>query len=218
MTSPFCFYWEASFAPLLQEQEQQLQRYATLMRDEIKDYLIIKVRVKHQLQLPSSDSSRFIDSFSSECSILIPVPEFLQNGSSHMQINFPNDIIPHVLLMHDIMPKLIAYAEAITETHRRVGFLYKRPDFRLFSLNLDIIILRSFLNVDDAINIITDMVIEESMGDSDNVKMVPASKSAIESLEKVKLEKQNNVADERCSICLTEFEYGEDAEQVSSMP
>ncbi|MED6171244.1 hypothetical protein PIB30_039069 [Stylosanthes scabra] len=181
------------------------------MRDEIKDYFILKVRVKHQLRIPSE--SRLIDSFSSESSILIQVPEFLQNGSCHMQIHFPSDIIPDVL-MHDMMPKVILYAEAITET-RRWGFLYERPDFRLFSLNLDIIILRSFWNVDE---VITDMVIEESMGDTNNVKMVPASESAIESLESVKLENQNNVADERCSICLTEFEYGEDAEQVSSMP
>ncbi|XP_020967224.1 pentatricopeptide repeat-containing protein At5g06540 [Arachis ipaensis] len=73
------------------------------------------------------------------------------------------------------------------------------------------------LEVDDYGNMITDLIIEESMADPNNIKMIPASKNAIESLEKVKLENNNHLA-ERCSICLTEFDYGDDAEQVSSMP
>ncbi|XP_016178620.1 E3 ubiquitin-protein ligase RING1-like [Arachis ipaensis] len=144
-----------------------------------------------------------------------------------MQMHFPDAVIP-IALIHNMMPDIISYAKAIIQT-RPSGFLYERPDFRLFSLYLDIIIQNPILYVDDLNiqnlslevddygNMITDLIIEESMEDPNNIKMVPASKNAIESLEKVKLENNNHLA-ERCSICLTEFDYGDDAEQVSSMP
>nr|XP_025625549.1 uncharacterized protein LOC112717831 [Arachis hypogaea]XP_025625550.1 uncharacterized protein LOC112717832 [Arachis hypogaea]XP_025625551.1 uncharacterized protein LOC112717833 [Arachis hypogaea] len=144
-----------------------------------------------------------------------------------MQMHFPEAIIP-IALIHNMMPDIISYAKAIIQT-RPSGFLYERPDFRLFSLYLDIIIQNPILYVDDLNiqnlslevddygNMITDLIIEESMEDPNNIKMVPASKNAIESLERVKLENNYHLA-ERCSICLTEFDYDDDTEQVSSMP
>ncbi|QHN87229.1 E3 ubiquitin-protein ligase SGR9, amyloplastic-like [Arachis ipaensis] len=222
MTSPFGFFWEVSSPSLLQEQEADLQLYLTHMRDKTADYFILKVRVRHQTcwttdpQQPQSHDPVLgaIDTFACHSSILMQAQEFLQNGSSHMQLHFPDAVIPNVLI-HQMMPDVISYAEAIIQT-RRSGFLYERPDFRLFSLNLDIIIQNSLLFVDDYDDIITDFIIEESM-ENTNIKMVPTSKNAIDSLEEVKLEKNNN-ATERCSICLSEFDYGDDAEQVLSMP
>ncbi|KAL1314644.1 hypothetical protein HN51_041468 [Arachis hypogaea] len=223
MTSPFGFSWEVSSPALFQESEADLELYLTLIGDKIADYFILKVRVRHQTcwtthhQQPQSHYPVLgaIDTFECDSSILMHAQEFLQNGSSHMQLHFPDDVIPNVLI-HHMMPDVISYAEATIQT-RRSGFLYERPYFRFFSLNLDIIIQNSFVFVDDDYgDIITDFIVEESMGDT-NIKMVPTSKSAIDSLEEVKLEKNNN-ATERCSICLTEFDYGDDAEQVLSMP
>ncbi|XLT77173.1 hypothetical protein HN873_033448 [Arachis hypogaea] len=232
MTSPFTFFWEASSPPLLQEEEADLQHYLTLMRDQITDYFILKVQVTHQTcwthhQQPQSHPPVLGAIYSFESSILIQAQEFLQNGSSHMQMHFPEAIIP-IALIHNMMPDIISYAKAIIQT-RPSGFLYERPDFRLFSLYLDIIIQNPILYVDDLNiqnlslevddygNMITDLIIEESMEDPNNIKMVPASKNAIESLERVKLENNYHLA-ERCSICLTEFDYDDDTEQVSSMP
>ncbi|RYR04961.1 hypothetical protein Ahy_B06g084773 [Arachis hypogaea] len=203
MTSPFGFFWEVSSPSLLQEQEADLQLYLTHMRDKTADYFILKVRVRHQTcwttdpQQPQSHDPVLgaIDTFACHSSILMQAQEFLQNGSSHMQLHFPDAVIPNVLI-HQMMPDVISYAEAIIQT-RRSGFLYERPDFRLFSLNLDIIIQNSLLFVDDYDDIITDFIIEESM-ENTNIKMVPTSKNAIDSLEEVKLEKNNN-ATERCT-------------------
>ncbi|KAJ1380135.1 Zinc finger, RING-type [Sesbania bispinosa] len=102
-----------------------------------------------------------------------------------------------------MMPDVIAYAKDEVENRCSV-FRTKSGKFHLFNLVLDIRIQDEL--DDDIIN----MVMEESMRET---QMVPASKIAIESLQKVKL--QEGATMERCSICLMEFDVGT---EVSSMP
>ncbi|KAJ1380134.1 Zinc finger, RING-type [Sesbania bispinosa] len=105
-----------------------------------------------------------------------------------------------------MMPNVIAYAKDVVENRCSV-FRTENGNFHLFNLVLNIIIQKIFDEPgDDIIN----MVMEESMRET---QMVPASKIAIESLQKVKL--QEGVTMERCSICLVEFD---DGIEVSSMP
>ena len=207
---PYTFSWEVVSAPL---EEAELEHCQSLIEEDFGDYVNIKVRVRHQLCFTQSRSEQSasisapFDWFSSHDSLLLPSQEFLENGTLYMQTYFPNAIIPHELI-HAMMPNVITYAKAMVQ-NRRSGFYYGSSHIRLFTLVLDIVIQKLY-DEHERDDDITNMIMRESM---EEVKMVPASETAIESLKKVNLE--NGDAIERCSICLTEFDGDE---EVSSMP
>ncbi|KAJ1388115.1 Zinc finger, RING-type [Sesbania bispinosa] len=210
MTSmPFDFSWEVNCVPLGGD---ELEYYQNLKEENLfGDYFNIEVRVEHQLCFTPSNPPQQpplivpFDSFSYQRSLFLFSQDFLEDGSSYIQRHFPDPIIPPELIQ-SMMPDVIAYAKDEVENPCSV-FRTKSGNFNLFNLVLDIRIQKTSDELDDDI---INMVMEESMRET---QMVPASKIAIESLQKVKL--QEGVTKERCSICLVEFD---DCIEVSSMP
>nr|KYP70449.1 hypothetical protein KK1_009669 [Cajanus cajan] len=134
--------------------------------------------------------------------MFLPSQEFFRNSPSHIEMYFPPPVIPNELI-YSMMPQVVTYAKAVAQ-NPRPGFHYESLNFCLFTLNLNIFIQKFYDND------ITNMILMESVR---QVKTVPASNMAIESLEKVKLE--DGAAKEKYTICLTEFH--KDME-VSLMP
>ncbi|KAK7351117.1 hypothetical protein VNO77_10322 [Canavalia gladiata] len=206
-STPFIFSWNVICAPF---DEAELENNLFFQQEHHGDYFNIKVNVKHQLcftqlQPPQPPSIVPFDGCSIQFSMFLASQEFLENGGSHMLLHFPDSIIPNELI-HTMMPDVINYAKAAVQSCRR-GFHYESPNFRLVTLVLDIFVQKLYDELDDSI---IDMIMMEF---PEEVQMVPASNTAIESLTKVKLE--SSAMKERCSICLTEFD--KDME-VSLMP
>lgn len=168
---------------------------------------------------PQLSSSTTKEQFSINQTMFLPSQEFLENGPSHMRMCFSNSIIPPELICK-IMPYMITYAKEVVQNCRSDTFHYESPNnFRLFTLVLDVNIQKLYHECGDGDNDgNSDDDNEEKDDDEDNdddddsdndneiiTKMVPASKTAIESLKKVWLE----------GICLMEFDDGTEA---TSMP
>ncbi|XP_061358430.1 uncharacterized protein LOC133302637 [Gastrolobium bilobum] len=184
--------------------EAEVEHYETLEQDHVGDYFNIKVHVKHQLCFSQRrprrrrvhSSTLSFDLFNAERSMTIPIQEFFEKGTSYMQMYFPHPIIPNEVI-HDMMSGVITYAENVVQNSRpsHSCFPYVSTQFRVFTLVVDILVRK--LHDEHRDDDITNMIMMESMRD---VQMVPASKIAIESLKKVKLE--DGAAIEKCSICL----------------
>ncbi|KAK7401367.1 hypothetical protein VNO78_12789 [Psophocarpus tetragonolobus] len=206
---PFVFSWDVICAPF---DESQLENYDSLEQEQenLGDYFHIKVNVTHQLcfiqpQSLQTPSTIPFNQFLFQNCMFLHSQQFFENGPSYMQMYFPHPIIPNELI-HSMMSEVATYAKAVLQ-NPRFGFHYESPNFRLFTLVLDIFIQKLYDEHDDDIS---NMIMMESMRE---MKMVPTSNTAIESLTKVKLE--DGAVKERCSICLREFDEGV---EVSLMP
>ncbi|KAK7311545.1 hypothetical protein RJT34_09762 [Clitoria ternatea] len=173
--------------------ESELQNYLVLKEGDIEDYFHVKVNVTHEVCVAYGQLVP-INRFLFQGSMFVPVQDFLEDGPLCMRACFDDQIIPDSFL-HEIMPNVTAYSRAEVQTSHPDSHNVT-PNFRVFNLVLAIFIT----------------VIHEETNMS-QVRMVPASKTAIESLQKAKL--QDNATMEKCTICLTEFD--KDA-QVLLMP
>ncbi|CAL5203870.1 unnamed protein product [Lathyrus oleraceus] len=89
------------------------------------------------------------------------------------------------------------------------GLHYESPRIRVFPLGLDVFVQKLFGQCDNVVinNIIARF---DAIGDA---QFVPASKEAIESLEKLKIEDGDAI--EKCSVCQFEFNVGM---EIAKMP
>ncbi|KAF1893845.1 hypothetical protein Lal_00002384 [Lupinus albus] len=194
---PFEFNAEVTTTPF---DENDLSIYQSLAQDNTGDFFNFKINVRdriicltrEELQQPLSRTPYYFES-SYEIIILLPCPQFLESGLVSV---FPDNIVPPALL-HAIAPTVMTFATDLCESSGET------IPCRMYNLVLNIVVVKLY---DDVV----DTMMEESARE---VRTVPASKAAIESLKKVNLEK--GMSRESCSICLEEFN-GE--EEVLAMP
>ncbi|XP_019433500.1 PREDICTED: probable E3 ubiquitin-protein ligase RHC2A [Lupinus angustifolius] len=193
---PFEFNVEVSTIPF-DENDEAI--YQSLAQVHMGDFFSIKIHVtnriicltREELQQPLSRIPYFESSY--ETTGLLACPQFLESGLVSV---FPDNIIPP-LLLHTITPHVMTFARDLCESGGETRACC------MFNLVLDIVVEKLY---DDVVN----MMIEESARE---VRTVPASKAAIESLKKVNLEK--GMTKESCSVCLEELI---EEEEVLAMP
>ncbi|KAK7247069.1 hypothetical protein RIF29_41945 [Crotalaria pallida] len=190
---PFQFSLGMSSTPLEEADMRPFQLARVL---DIGDFFNIKIQVRNKIIRHHSELE-----FSYNTSMILSCPQLFELGFYHMCSHLPPNVVPQVLLLR-ILPQVRAYAQSLRFRRDLRG----EDGCRFFNLVLDIEVRRMY---EDIVNMIT----EES-----TVREVPiaARKIALESIEKVILEKDNmEMMMERCSICLEEFNGGA---EVSSLP
>ncbi|CAL0305389.1 unnamed protein product [Lupinus luteus] len=183
---PFVFN-VAMISPPFDENDASI--YQSLEQVHTGDFFNIKIHVtnriiyltREELQQPLSRIPYFESSY--ENTMLLACPQFFENDLLSV---FPDNVVPQQLL-HTMTPCVMTFARELCENGG------ESSGCRMFNLVLDIVVDKLY---DDVVN----MTIEESARE---VKIVPASKTAIESLKKVNLEKVMNP--KSCSICLEEL-------------
>ncbi|XP_058781517.1 E3 ubiquitin-protein ligase MPSR1-like [Vicia villosa] len=207
MNSMSCnFSWEPFCAPL---DENEVRFYQSFEQGHVGDFVRIKVRVKHELCITPQQHPSLIlpfERFLYEQIMFVPLQDFLQHASIYMQVHFPNVIIPHEL-MYSMLPFLMRYVWNAPNSPS--GFHYEGSRIRVFPLGLDVFVQMLFGQCDNVF--INNIAVRlDSIGE---IQFVPASKEAIESLEKVKMENSNAI--EKCSVCQFELNAGM---EVTKMP
>ncbi|OIV96932.1 hypothetical protein TanjilG_00514 [Lupinus angustifolius] len=198
---PLSFSYDVSSPPL---DEDDVAFHQTLAEVLHGDYFFIKIHVTYrilcltraQLQQLPEDIDYYESSYRTVK--LVSYPELLE---CDLFSGIPDAIVP-LELKQTMISEAMSHARNLRESSCSDSN-GERSGCRLFNLVLDI-------DVDGLYDEVVNMAMEESEGE---VKMVPASKNAIDSLKKVNLGK--DIAKEECSICLVEF-IGE--EEVSEMP
>ncbi|CAK8567359.1 unnamed protein product [Lathyrus sativus] len=200
------FSWDTFSAPF---DENEVRFYQSLEQGYMGDFIRIKVRVKHEQCIAPQQYLSIIlpfDEFLYEQIMFVPYQDFLQHAWIYLQVYFPNNIIPHEL-MYTMVPFLMTYVWDARSSHS--GFHYESPRIRVFPLGLDVFVQKLFGECDNIfINNIT-----ARFDSIEDAQFVPASKEAIESLEKLKIEDLDAI--EKCSVCQFEFNVGM---EVTKMP
>ncbi|KAE9596982.1 hypothetical protein Lal_00007774 [Lupinus albus] len=190
-STPFSFTYEV-FSPPLDERDVAFQQ--SLAEVLNVDFFSIKIHVTYRIicltreqlrQLPEE-----IDYYESsyDSNMLLSYREVLE---SDLFMDIPDTIVPPEL-NEIVMPEVMRHARNLYESPRSDSN-GETSGSRLFNLVLDI-------DIDGLYDEVVNMVMEESARE---VKMVPASKTEIDSLKKVNLGK--DITMEECSICLVEF-------------
>ncbi|CAL5203865.1 unnamed protein product [Lathyrus oleraceus] len=200
------FSWEPFCAPF---DGNEVRFFRSFEQGLVGDFVRIKVRVKHELCITPQQHPSLIlpfDRFLHERIMFVPYQDFLQHALIYMQVYFPNVIIPDEL-MYTMLPFLMTYV--CDARNSPSGFQYEGSRIRVFPLGLDVFVQMLFGECDNVV-INNIAAVLDSIGEA---RFVPASKEAIESLEKVKIE--NCDAIEKCSVCQFEFNAGM---EVTKMP
>jgi len=199
------FTWE-TYCALLDEDEVRF--YQTLEQGHIGDYICIKVRVRHELCVNPPQYPSLILPFDwvfYAQTMFVPYHEFHQNSLLYMQTYFSNAIIPYEV-MYTCMPQVMTYIDNVRNSYPNPH--YESPRIRVLPLVLDISVRMLFENHNDFVTNMAALV--NTMGET---QFVPATKDAIESLEKVKVEDCDTM--KMCVICQVEFNIGM---EVTKMP
>ena len=199
------FTWE-TYCALLDADEVRF--YQTLEQGHIGYYICIKVRVRHELCVNPPQHPSLILPFDwvfYAQTMFVPFHDFQLNSLLYMQTYFSNAIIPYEL-MYTCMPQVMTYIDNVRNSYPNPH--YESPRIRVLPLVLDITVRMLFEHHNDF-----NANLALWLNTIGETRFLPATRDAIESLEKVTIEDCDTM--KMCVICQVEFNHGM---EVTKMP